>query len=110
MADNDLSKIVSLIMENPKLIEEIKAIANQSKGEESPEKTAESEDVINVIKEGTLTDTIRNDEESVNQKRGHRARRGELLRALKPYLSSERSKAIESMISITEILDMMRES
>ena len=53
---------------------------------------------------------IKPTEEAVPQKRGHRARRGELLRALKPYVSSERSKAIESMISITEILDMMRES
>ena len=107
MADTDLSKIVGLIMENPKLIEEIKAIANTSKTEETEEILTTTEAVMEA--EPTI-EPIKPTEEAVPQKRGHRARRGELLRALKPYVSSERSKAIESMISITEILDMMRES
>ena len=120
MADTDLSKIVGLIMENPKLIEEIKAIANTSKTEDSifdseqPAKTEETEEILTtteaVMEAEPTIEPIKPTEEAVPQKRGHRARRGELLRALKPYVSSERSKAIESMISITEILDMMRES
>ena len=107
MADTDLSRIVGLIMENPKLIEEIKAIANQERGEKEAEKLPEAEDITNAEQTAEAAKIL---EESPPQKRGARARRGELLRALKPYVSSERSKAIESMISITEILDMMRES
>ncbi len=107
MADTDLSKIVGLIMENPKLIEEIKAIANTNKSEDKAENSTETEEVIKA--EPTI-DAVKLVDEPAPPKRGNRAKRGELLRALKPYVSSERSKAIESMISITEILDMMRES
>ena len=37
-----------------------------------------------------------------------RARRRQLLSALKPYVSDGRSKAIDSMMSIADILDMMK--
>ena len=36
-------------------------------------------------------------------------RRQDLLAALKPYISDERRKAVESFVTIAEILDMMRE-
>ena len=106
MADTDLSRIVGLIMENPKLIEEIKAIANADKDEESIENQPE----VKEIKAAETANAIKVEDEHASQKRGNKAKRGELLRAMKPFVSSERSKAIESMISITEILDMMRES
>ena len=107
MADTDLSRIVGLIMENPRLIEEIKSIANGEKSEQEAQAPPEADDAL---KAEPTVEAAKILEESLPQKRGHKAKRGELLRALKPYVSSERSKAIESMISITEILDMMRES
>ena len=106
MADTDLSRIVGLIMENPKLIEEIKAIANADKGEESIENQPE----VKEIKAEETANAVKVEDEHASQKRANKAKRGELLRAMKPFVSSERSKAIESMISITEILDMMSES
>ena len=76
----DLSRIINIIMENPRLIEEIAALAKS--GEQSSEPVAEKAAVA--------------------------GRRGELLGALKPYLSTERAKAIDSMMTIAGILDAMK--
>ncbi len=107
MAENeslDLSRVVNLIMENPKLIEEISAMAKSdrdSKVEEAPEAPVE-------IQESPPPETV----EAVNtygSERPRRSRRNELLGAMKPYLSKERAKAIDSMLTIVDILDMMKE-
>ena len=104
MSDNDLSKIIGLIMENPKLIEEIKNLASKDKSEEEAviitENQASTEDPIQASVEPTFAPS-----ESLNRKK-----RRELLFALKPYVSEGRSKAIDSMMSIADILDMMREN
>ena len=92
----DLGKIVSLIMENPDLITRIQELA---KGEETkeppkPQRTeAEVAAPVETIRQGTI-DT--------------KEKRNRLLSAMKPYLSSERSKAIDSVMSMVEILDMMK--
>ena len=98
MADMDISKIVSLIMENPKLIEEIKNLA-ETEQKETGEVSQKEETVAEEITKPTAATT--NENES-------RLRRKDLLCALKPYVSEERSKAIDSMMSIVDIIDMMR--
>ena len=101
MSDTDLSKIVGLIMENPELIEQIKKLAEKEKTEE------------NVTVDETVEESDKTEEASVNivppiQDKPSRIRRKELLSALKPYVSEERGRAIDSMMSIVDILDMMR--
>ena len=94
MSETDLSKIVSLIMENPKLIEEIRGLGEKSEKADADEKEESNEKFdIPLIPDG---------------ERQSAARRKALLSAIKPYVSKERGRAIDSMISITEILDMMR--
>ena len=96
----DISRVVSLIMQKPELIEQISSLAKQEAGdvgiteeEKAPEPRAEAVSMVQ-------------DTYPINDRaRGDRAR---LLGALKPYVSSERAKAIDSMISIADILDMMR--
>ena len=98
MAEADISKIIGLIMENPKLIEEIKNLASSDRVEEKktkPEIQKESE------KENPMPE-VRDIENP------SRIRRRELLSALKPYVSPERSRAIDSMISIADILEVMK--
>ena len=98
MAEADLSKIVSLIMENPKIIEEINGLTRAT--EEAEEASGvESESTPPEI--NTVTDTYTKESPG-------RARRRDLFLALKPYVSEGRSRAIESMMSIADILDMMR--
>ena len=95
----DLSKIVNLIMENPSLIAEISALAK--KNDESLQQTVsvtekeEKEDTASVSA-STLPTVTRSE------------KRQRLLSAMKPYLKDERSRAIDSMLSIVEILDMIR--
>ena len=102
MSDTDLSRIIGLIMENPKLIEEIKNLASKDKSEEeaaiSEENQAIAEEAIQASIEPSFAPS-----ESLSRKK-----RRELLCALKPYVSEGRSKAIDSMMSIADILDMMR--
>ena len=104
MAEPDLSKIVNLIMQNPKLIEEIKNLgANEEKEAEAesplPEETQAEEEKAAAESEMTSGEA---------SERVGKIRRRELLAALKPYVSEERSRAIDSMMSIADILDMMR--
>ena len=97
MAEADLSKVISLIMENPSLVEQIRNMVNSSeKVAESPkEKTAEPQTALPSVDDDTYSDS-------------GTARRNELLRAIRPYLSEERGKAIESMITISDILSIAK--
>ena len=100
----DIGKVVGLIMENPQLIEQISNLAKQQsppaeKTRESPPKTEESTTDEAVTASTPPTYPIS------DYARGNRA---QLLGALKPYVSEERAKAIDSMISIADIIDMMR--
>ena len=102
MPETDLSRIIGLIMENPKLIEEIKNLASKEPQEEQAEITEQE----NIITE----DTVKANTEPVvaPSENTSRIKRRELLCALKPYVSEGRAKAIDSMMSIADILDMMR--
>ena len=106
MAEADISRIINLIMTNPGLIEQIKALS--AKDSESAEVKSDTDTPIeekNAEKaEESFTDTAI-ERSGISEKN----KRSELLRALKPYVRAERSKAIESMISIADILDMVRE-
>ena len=100
----DLGRIVGLIMENPKLIEEISRLAHgeASDGEKPPDSAA-SEKVEGVNEAEAKPEAI----QTVSAPEPKR-RRTELLCALKPYVSKERAQAIDSMITVVEILDTMK--
>ena len=99
MAETDISRVISLIMENPKLIEEIKGLVDKdnSAAAQTPINTVEEQKPVEAVVP-ISSDTAR-----------PKKRRQDLLMALKPYISDERRKAVESFVTIAEILDMMRE-
>lgn len=106
MAETDLSKIINLIMENPQLVEQIKDMVNKSEAaeEKTPEPISESSyKTPEAIPESPVIS------ESLTYAHGRSSRRSDLLRALRPYVSEERGKAIESMITIADILVAVRE-
>ena len=110
MATQDLARIVSLIMENPKLIEEISNMAAADSKKTDTEKSEgnstriEPEERPASEEESAATSAPpRLHENNVGGKH-----RSELLCALKPYVSQERAHAIDSMLSIVEILDLMK--
>ncbi len=103
MSDNgglDVSKVISVIMENPKLIEEISALVN---AKETP-KEAVVEASAPEIKEEPVPESLPTYAPIAH----HGGSRAQLLGALKPYVSKERAKAIDSMLSIADIIDMMK--
>ncbi len=107
MAETDLSKIVNLIMENPKLIEEIKNLSAEKGEKENTEPDKEELPTVNDKSESVAAPAVTY--ENMGAAVGiNRIRRKDLLLALKPYVSEERGRAIDSMMSIADILEMMR--
>jgi len=105
MAEADLSRIVNLIMENPKLIAEIKNMASQNKENSEDVKEAAAIDTTETVELNENDATVAN---AFPQKNEQRSRRNSLLSALKPYVSEKRCQAIDSMMSIADILDVVR--
>ena len=98
----DIARIVSLIMENPKLIEEI---SRTVKGDPTPNEEKNEPPTVAEPKESESAPAVAD----VSEQRIRPGRsRGDLLCALKPYVSKERAQAIDSMLSIVEILEMMK--
>lgn len=93
----DISKVISVIMENPDILERISSLVKndaESKSEgsdQAPQAVAQTS--------STYSEAIA---------APGRTRRAQLLGALKPYVKEERARAIDSVIAIADILDMMR--
>ncbi len=87
-------------MQNPSLIAEISDLvkSNEAGGPAEPEMQVSEE------KKDEAEKVMATEKPSVPIKR---ARRKELLNAMKPYLSENRRSAIDSMSSILDILDVM---
>lgn len=96
MADTpDISSIVSMILENPELVAKISAMAKGvGAGDTPPEE-----------KEETAPISAQPISDLAGERRIHRAK---LASAMKPYLSKERAQAIDTMMSIADILELTR--
>lgn len=99
----DLGKVVELIMENPQLIAQISNLAKQSAPPKTDDNSEEAEKTEEAVQTGV--ESAQPTYAPVEQKRSNRS---QLLCAFKPYVSGERAKAIDSMLAIADILDMMR--
>ncbi|MBO5316504.1 MAG: hypothetical protein J6B48_08770 [Clostridia bacterium] len=98
----DIGRIIQLIMENPSLVEEISRLASSDSENTASEAEAHpAPPSVEMTEAPTPPPTVRTEAPA-------RAKRAQLLGALKPYVSAERAKAIDSMISVAEILDMMK--
>ena len=101
----DLSRIVNLILENPKLIQEISKLAEKSRDEgASPPPEAEAPSVLSEPTSEPVSLRVAESSSASSS----RERRAMLISALKPYISGERAKAIDSMMSVVEVFDMMK--
>lgn len=95
----DIARIVNLIMENPKLIEEI---SNMARADAKQADTSEPTEPVTEVSAEPIAAPPQPRQKSI-----HGRNRSQLLGALKPYVSRERAQAIDSMLSIVEILDAM---
>ena len=88
----DLGKMVSMIMENPSLMAEIgKMASGVSQEEESPK-----EEALPVAKEPEMV-----------RPTGKRERRHRLMGAIREYLSEPRAKAVDTMMNLFDIIDLV---
>ena len=106
MAQPDISKIISVIMENPALIAEIKDMMAKSEAENEIE--AENQKATSEPAKREAIDTAAEESSNAYEKRNS-SKRADLLRAIRPYVSKERGKAIESMISIADVIFAIKE-
>lgn len=93
MPEADLGKIVGMIMENPELVESIRKMGENTDSKEEPQKEPEQVTTVSDIP---------------MRPRGESSKRSELLRAISGFLSPERQRALESMISVASVLDTMK--
>lgn len=100
----DIGKVIGLIMENPELVEQISSLAKQI-----PASKDETEEEIEIKSDTSQenTDTVTTNLPTYPAPQA-KTNRAQLLCALKPYVSKDRARAIDSMISIADILDMMK--
>lgn len=114
----DLSRIVNLILSNPKLIEEIQTMVKQQDDTGSEEPVGATED-LSASRESEAPaapadpppQAERPEDVSVTasaEVKLHRETRAHLLRALKPYLSDSRRRAVDSMLQIADLVDVFR--
>lgn len=115
----DLSKIISVIAENPELVNTVKGLlssistqAEKSETEKPKDIEVDSEPVSAHENEteassdaSTVKASTKPDDSHLLKKR----RRKELLCALKPYVCHERSRAIDTMLSLSEVLEVLKE-
>ena len=97
----DIARVIGLIMENPQIIEQIAALTKPRDTAEIKE--AQAEPVISEPKEVESQSMP-----TYNPPKRATNRRTQLFGALKPYLSEERARAMDSMMAIADILDMMK--
>ena len=108
MSDIELGSVISLIMENPDLIREIKRLAERKQEVSQPESTAITAQIPEKPDE-IVEKTVAISKPTPEEKIRSRGKRSELLHALSPYISEDRQKALETFMTIADILDMMRE-
>ena len=104
MGENqDISKIIGIIMENPDIIARIKSLAD-SGNEKSSTGAAE---YAKPEEQSTVND-IKTDINPSHNRLQSKKRRRELLTALKPYVKNERAKAIDTMLSVIDVITTIK--
>ncbi len=108
MGENqDISKIIGIIMENPDIIEKIKSLAQNDS--QNADNLKNDESIVVNANSSSAESTTSTAEVVAMQKTQNKKRRRELLSALKPYVKSDRAKAIDTMLSVIDVIDVMKE-
>ena len=94
----DLATMVKLILDNPTIMEQISSMAG---------KRSESEPSADIAAE-ERTDTRPTEISAPEPQRSEASNRSRLISAMKPYLSENRAKAVESMLMVADILGGMK--
>ena len=95
----DLSKIIGVIMENPDIVKRISELASMNTKSQEADATVQP---VSTDKVEPVTNYISDEPTSASKRR-------QLLGALRPYMNESRSRAMDSMMAIADVIDMMKE-
>lgn len=110
----DIGKMIGLIMENPKLMEELSALSKQAETASVSESTPPAVELPETVSSGVPDREAETAPVSAptaapaGKASASHGKRQVLLRALRPYLSEKRARALDSMEAIAGLLDMMQ--
>lgn len=93
MAELELNKIIGMIMENPELVEKIKAMGTAA----SAANSENTEDV-----------TSRSDISNIQAPPPPRPKKYEILRSIESFLSEERKRKLETIMTLADAFDSVR--
>ena len=99
----DLSRIVSLIMQNPDLIRQIESLA--AKDKENTENEASTSQPPAQTERTAAEITIPAD--AIPQRADKREKRTQLLSALRPYVSEKRGKTLDTLLGAMDLWDLV---
>ncbi len=108
MSTPDLSRVIELIMQNPSLISEIQGLVKNEDAQASPKEAVISELPPESAPEPKPAPAVQSSVNTSTAEISPKVKRAQLLSAMKSYVSPERAKAIDSMLSISEILEVMK--
>ena len=101
----DLSKVISTIIQNPELMSMIKGMSQKIDTEEAKEASAKPQEPVDTEDEALAEEVTARPESDLSVKR---KRRHDLLCAIKPYVSKSRSRAIDTMLSLSDVLEVIK--
>ena len=105
----DISKILGIIMENPEIIEKIKNLSLKESAASAPTvAVGEIEDANETPAEEKSESDTATPVYAPQSIRTNKKRRHDLLCAIKPYVSDGRGKAIDTMLSVIDVLDIIK--
>jgi hypothetical protein len=93
MAELELNKIIGMIMENPELVEKIKAMGTAA-SENEGEKTQEAQGFSPPL--------------NLQAPTFQRAKKYEILRSIESFLSEERKRKLETIMTLADAFDSVR--
>ncbi len=101
MEGTDISRLVSLIMDNPELVASIKKLASNTEPE-----GGKKDDVKQDIESADAVSEVFAKTEPTYKHNGGK-KRNDLLCAIKPYVSEKRAGAIDTMLSVFDIIELL---
>lgn len=101
----DISRMVKLILDNPALMAQIRDTVMQEQPPDPGTDTAVAE-TSETTAAPTVADAAPHAE--ADEDTGMAVRRQRLLKALRPYVSPERARAIDTVMALSDVLGLMR--
>ncbi len=104
----DLGQVISVLMQNPEIIEKISTLLKGADNESGTAQTAEDRVEIPISESALASAGEASEKAPQNSFPPRQSDRSRLLSAFKPYVSEGRRAALDTLIGASGILDMIK--